>query len=129
MSRRGFLSLWLLLSFSAVITVMAGFLLAAAHTVRAESAAAAGLRAQYAAESAAVWALEYAKRYGTAEKTTEFSLGADAKCKAKVGPGELCGMGEDAATGALRYVRLTTAVTETDAGYRVVVNAVDNGKW
>lgn len=138
MKRHGFLSLWLLLSLSAVLAASGAFLYAASHTVRAETAALHGLRAQYAAESGAVWALETVKRNGISAKTVSFSLDENANCKVKISQtvsktGEITlniqTRGEDMVSGALRYVQLTADAKETDGAYAVTVRDVGNKKW
>lgn len=130
--RRGFLALWLLVTMASLITVMAGILWAAVHFVRAGSAAEEGLRAQYAAESGAVWGLEMVKARGLENRTAEFPLGSEAGCTVRIrknseSEGAIDARGRSG-TGMLRYVRLTVNVSGEEPR-TVIVKEVGNNKW
>lgn len=131
--RRGLFSLWLLLALSAFIAALSGILFAAAHTVRTEEAVRQGLRAQYAAESGAVFGLAHVKTHGVLEKTAEWAEDEASRWTVQIrrtaAGAEIRSKGEDTASGALRYVKLTVSVTEENGRRVLVVKEVENGKW
>ncbi len=130
--RRGFLALWLLMAMAGLITVMACILWGAVHFVRAGTAAEEGLRAQYAAESGAVWGLEMVRARGLENRTAEFPVGEAAGCTVRIRKSsETEGMIDArgrSGTGTLRYVRLTVEVTDGETR-SVIVREVGNNKW
>lgn len=131
MNRRGLLSIYLLFSMAGLLTGVSGFILAAGHAARTSSAVLQGVRAQYAAESGAVFALEKIKSGGLIAETVEFSLDSRTKCKVNIrerAP-SVRSRGEDTETGVLRYVQLQTKVEAAGDSYRVTVEDVGKTKW
>ena len=123
------ISLWLLLAMSALLAVASALLYGAMQAAASVSGTKNGLSAQYAAESGAVWALEYIKENGFPEETltVTLDLGEDAACRVVLRTDEDDGpvadlRGEKVSTGSLRYIQMTVETDETGVMVRSVTN-------
>ena len=124
------ISLWLLLAMSALLAVASALLYGAMQAAASVSGTKNGLSAQYAAESGAVWALEYTKEYGfpDAGETMNITLSDDSACRVTWRTDETLGKvidlrGEHVPSGALRYVELVIETDATGVTVQTVTNA------
>ncbi len=124
LNRKGFIALWLLAAFAALLSVAATLLYGAAQGVRDTAEYRNGLAAQYAAESGAVWALSYLRRNAFPEEKMEETIRIDENviCLVtfhKETAGHYIDLaGEKTDTGSVRYLQLTVEKDET--GVRVL---------
>ena len=124
LNRKGFIALWLLAAFAALLSVLATLLYGAAQGIRDTAEYRNGLAAQYAAESGAVWALSYLRRNEFPEEKREetISIGDGTTCLVtfhKETSGNYIDLaGEKTDTGSVRYLQLTVETDET--GVRVL---------
>ncbi len=123
------MALWLLLAMAALVSVTSALVIGAAVGPAAASGRRNGLAAQYAAESGAVWALEYIKKNGFPEETltVTLDLGGDAVCRVVLRTDEEDGpvadlRGEKVSTGSLRYIQMAVETDETGVIVRRVTN-------
>lgn len=132
MNRRGFVSLWIMLALAGLLSVVGLLVSMAVHSVRAGAAMENGLRAQYAAESGAVWGLERIKVHGLQKWDGEFSLSDASSCKVQIREtGEAAGVVHARGTspaGAVRYIQLHVEIAG-DEKVRVQVREVRDTKW
>lgn len=91
-----------------------------------------GLRAQYAAESAAVWGLERIKAHGLEKWDGDFSLSDTSSCRVQIREtGEAEGVVRArgiSPAGAVRYIQLHVNISEGEK-VRVQVQEVGDNKW
>ncbi len=141
--RRGVLALWLLLTMAGLAAALAGLSFSAAHRARTAERYRAGLAAQYAAESGAVWGLSLLRQEAvTEERSAAFSLSPGTETAVRLVPedGEeteeaeeraaprkvtVYARGTETASGLIRYVVLCAETAEGT----VTVTEVDDRKW
>lgn len=123
------MALWLLLAMAALVSVASALVIGAAVGPATAAGRRDGLTAQYAAESGAVWALEYIKENGFPEETltVTLDLGEDAACRVVLRTDEDDGpvadlRGEKVSTGSLRYIQMTVETDKTGVIVRSVTN-------
>ena len=129
MNRRGFMTLWLLIVMGALVSVASLLLFDVTQgAVRAVSMR-NGLSAQYAAESGAVWALEYIKENGFPEEDETLTVTMDGDTAFRVAfridadKGQVVNVrGEDIQSGALRYVQMIVITDENGVMAESVTN-------
>ena len=124
LNRKGFIALWLLAAFAALLSVLATLLYGAAQGVRDTAEYRNGLAAEYAAESGAVWALSYLRQNGFPEEKKEETVSIDdgticlVTFHKETGGNYIDLAGEKTDTGSVRYLQLT--VETDDTGVRVL---------
>lgn len=132
MNRRGFAALWIMLALAGLLSVVGFAVSTAMHSIRAGAAMEDGLRAQYAAESAAVWGLERIKAHGLEKWDGDFSLSDTSSCRVQIREtGEAEGVVRArgiSPAGAVRYIQLHVNISEGEK-VRVQVREVGDNKW
>ena len=132
LNRNGFIALWLLAAFAALLSVAATLLYGAAQGLRDTTAYREGLFAEYAAESGAVWALSYIRKHGFPEtETTEtITTDGDAICTVTFhneSVGSVIDLtGEKPDTGTFRRLQLTVETDDTGVRVLSATNIVEN---
>ncbi len=125
------MALWLLLALSALLSVAATMLYAAAQGIRDTTEYRNGLSAEYAAESGAVWALSCLRKNEFPDEKREetIQIDEDTVCVVtfhKETAGNYIDLaGEKTDTGSVRYLQLTVEKDDTGVRALSVTNLVE----